>query len=78
MGLLIRGTPLPWPDAQTQASEVRARGVQQFIRLWTTVQREQKDCLKWGDEIEYMVLKLSETQAKLVMRSEQLLEKLPS
>jgi len=89
MGLLHRGTPLPWHLAQKEAPNVRKRATEQFIRLWKTVQTQQKDCLKWGDEIEHMILTFQPTQndeeegkeeteggVKLVIRGEEILEAL--
>eukprot|EP00121_Abeoforma_whisleri_P003102 Awhi_evm1s2786 len=60
MGLLTDGRPLPWPEAKAAADHVRSHGIDQFLAIYSAVKDRQNDCLKWGDEIEYVVIKLDD------------------
>lgn len=58
MGLLSVGTPLSWDETKALADHVREHGIQQFITHYHRMKDRQGDCLKWGDEIEYMLIKV--------------------
>jgi glutamate--cysteine ligase catalytic subunit len=60
MGLLTKGTPLPWSQAKEYAEHVRQHGVQQFLHVYAKVKDRQRDCLVWGDEIEYQMVQWDE------------------
>jgi hypothetical protein len=51
MGLLSKGTPLPWAEARVHADEVRARGIQQLLAIYHAVRGRVNDQLLWGDEV---------------------------
>ncbi|XP_063851071.1 glutamate--cysteine ligase catalytic subunit-like [Scylla paramamosain] len=76
MGLLSEGTPLTWPQTKQYADHVREHGIRQFINQYHQLKGRQGDCLKWGDEIEYMIIKLDHKnrRAQLSLRSSELLE----
>lgn len=76
MGLLTEGTPLSWPETKKYADHVREHGIQQFINQYHQLRERQGDCLKWGDEIEYMIIKLDHKnrKARLSLRGSELLE----
>ncbi len=78
MGLLSEGEPLSWEETHKYADHVRRHGVEQFIHLYKRLNERQGDVLKWGDEIEYFIIKLDDKSktAKVVMRADELLEKL--
>ncbi|CAO3574228.1 unnamed protein product [Mortierella alpina] len=78
MGLLSLGTPMPWDEAKKYADHVRAHGIIQFLNLWEATKNSQKDCLLWGDEIEYMVVSLDDKneKARLSLRVWEILEDL--
>lgn len=78
MGLLSLGTPMPWEEAKKYADHVRTHGIIQFLNLWEATKDLQKDCLLWGDEIEYMVVSYDdeEQKAKLSLRVWEILEHL--
>ncbi|KAG0034427.1 hypothetical protein BGZ81_004677 [Podila clonocystis] len=75
MGLLSLGTPLHWDEAKKHADHVREHGIIQFLNLW---QVAKKDCLLWGDEVEYMVVAYDEEKknAKLSLRVWEMLHEL--
>lgn len=70
MGLLSLGTPMHWDEAKKYADHVRTHGIIQFLNLWEATKDSQKDCLLWGDEIEYMVVSYDDEneKAKLSLR----------
>ncbi|KAK3886936.1 hypothetical protein Pcinc_008945 [Petrolisthes cinctipes] len=76
MGLLTDGTPLDWPQTKKYADHVRQHGIEQFINQYHQLKGRQGDCLKWGDEIEYMIIKLDHKnrKARLSLRGSELLE----
>ncbi|XP_037787942.1 glutamate--cysteine ligase catalytic subunit-like [Penaeus monodon] len=76
MGLLSEGTPLSWPETKKHADHVREHGIKQFINQFHQLKGRQGDCLKWGDEIEYMIIKLDHKnrKARLSLRGSELLE----
>ncbi|EGD73196.1 gamma-glutamylcysteine synthetase heavy subunit [Salpingoeca rosetta] len=78
MGLLSEGTPLDWPEVKKVADYVREHGIVQLINTFERLQTRTNDVLKWGDEVEYMVVRFDEEhkQAKLVLRGKEFLQKL--
>jgi len=56
MGLLSEGSPLTWEETKKWAEHVKKNGIQQFINLYQKLQTREGDCLKWGDEIEYIIV----------------------
>ncbi|KAF9215889.1 hypothetical protein CPC16_000617 [Podila verticillata] len=78
MGLLSLGTPMHWDEAKKHADHVRKHGIIQFLNLWEVAKNSQKDCLLWGDEVEYMVVSYDEENknAKLSLRVWEILNEL--
>lgn len=60
MGLLSGGQPLSWEETKALAEHVRKHGVQQFIHLYRKLQDRRGDILKWGDEVEYNLIRLDD------------------
>lgn len=56
MGLLSEGSPLSWPETKRLSNHVREHAVKQFISLYRRLKDRENDCLKWGDEVEYMLI----------------------
>ncbi|KAK5645790.1 hypothetical protein RI129_004254 [Pyrocoelia pectoralis] len=75
MGLLTEGSPLSWAETKSQAEHVRQHGVIQFINLYKRLRDRQGDILKWGDEVEYIIVKFDHEKkiAKLSLRSHEIL-----
>lgn len=80
MGLLYLGTPLTWDEAKNYADHVRYHGITQFLHIWDRLKDRHGDELRWGDEIEYMVISFDddEKNAKLSLRQTEILAKLNS
>ncbi|CAM9753113.1 unnamed protein product [Ascophyllum nodosum] len=57
-GLLRVGKPLPWGQALPHLGYVRDHGLKQFVSRYRKVEGIKNDQLKWGDEIEYAILKV--------------------
>ena len=78
MGLLSEGHPLSWEETKANADHVRKHGVQQFIHLYRKLETRKGDVLKWGDEVEYVLVKLDHEKktCKLLLKAEELLAKL--
>lgn len=64
MGLLSAGKPLSWPETKKNTHIVHKIGIQQFLSLYHK-QKGRKDTLKWGDEIEYTLLKFDHKAEKV-------------
>uniref|UniRef100_UPI00358F9772 glutamate--cysteine ligase catalytic subunit isoform X2 n=1 Tax=Myxine glutinosa TaxID=7769 RepID=UPI00358F9772 len=78
MGLLVEGATLTWEQTKELAEYVHFHGIQQFINIYNRLKERQRDVLKWGDEVEYMLLKFDHVEKKvhLLVRSESVLEDL--
>lgn len=75
MGLLTEGSPLSWEETKNLADHVRKHGVTQFINLYKRVRDRQGDVLKWGDEVEYIIVKFDDDkkEAKVSLRAHEIL-----
>ncbi|XP_073080430.1 glutamate--cysteine ligase catalytic subunit isoform X2 [Manis javanica] len=78
MGLLSQGSPLTWEETQRHADHVRRHGILQFLHIYHAVKDRHKDVLKWGDEVEYMLVSFDHENKKvqLVLSGEEVLETL--
>ncbi|KAL9635720.1 MAG: hypothetical protein Q9164_003286 [Protoblastenia rupestris] len=56
MGLLALGTPLEWHEAKRSADQVRQWGIEQLLAIWRRAKGKERDALRWGDEVEYLVV----------------------
>ncbi|CAL4121769.1 unnamed protein product, partial [Meganyctiphanes norvegica] len=78
MGLLTLGTPLSWAETKAHADHVKEHGAQQFINHYKRLRQRTNDPFKWGDEMEYMIVKLDHVnkRAQLSLRGSELLKDL--
>lgn len=65
MGLLALGTPLDWPEAKKVADQVRSWGIEQLLAIWRNAKGKERDALRWGDEVEYLVVCYDEENRKV-------------
>uniref|UniRef100_A0A665X9M0 Glutamate--cysteine ligase n=1 Tax=Echeneis naucrates TaxID=173247 RepID=A0A665X9M0_ECHNA len=65
MGLLSQGSPLNWEETKKYADHIRKHGIIQFLNIYNKVKDRQKDVLKWGDEVEYMLVELDDVDEKV-------------
>ncbi|XP_065586886.1 glutamate--cysteine ligase catalytic subunit isoform X3 [Cyrtonyx montezumae] len=78
MGLLSQGSPLSWEETRRYAEHVRKHGILQFLHIYRALRDRHKDVLKWGDEVEYMLVKFDHENKKvrLVLCGEEVLQTL--
>ncbi|XP_017870758.1 PREDICTED: glutamate--cysteine ligase [Drosophila arizonae] len=78
MGLLSEGNPLSWEETKKLVDHVREHGINQFIHLYHRLKDRQGDILKWGDEVEYIIVKFDDEQkvARVSLKAKDLLAKL--
>ncbi|RIB21387.1 hypothetical protein C2G38_2034447 [Gigaspora rosea] len=78
VGLLTEVKPLPWEQARKYASHIRDHGINQFLSIYNKTRDREKDCLLWGDEIEYMVITYDDEakNVKLSLRALDILNEL--
>lgn len=76
MGLLSAGTPLNWPDSAPYRSKVKTDGVEQFLSVFHATKHVHNQDLKWGDEVEYLLVHLhhESKRATVSLRAPQLLQ----
>lgn len=60
MGLLTQGQPLKWEEVKKYTKIVQDKGIRQFIRLYNGSRNRADGQFKWGDEIEYILLKYND------------------
>uniref|UniRef100_A0A667Y2S8 Glutamate--cysteine ligase n=1 Tax=Myripristis murdjan TaxID=586833 RepID=A0A667Y2S8_9TELE len=65
MGLLSQGSPLNWEETKKYADHIRKHGIIQFLNIYNKVKDRQKDVLKWGDEVEYMLIEMDDKNEKV-------------
>ena len=65
MGLLTVGTPLSWSETVPYCAHVKQHGLTQFIHMYNRLKHRTGDQLRWGDEIEYVILKIDDHNKKV-------------
>ncbi|KAI0985965.1 hypothetical protein GJ496_007846 [Pomphorhynchus laevis] len=78
MGLLSVGQPLSWHETKRQAKILNQQGIEQFIEMYKESKNTKAEILRWGDEIEYMVVAFDHENkiAQLSLVASKLLPKL--
>jgi len=78
MGLLTKGTPLSWEETVPYLDYIKKHGIDQFITLYHRLKNREGDQLRWGDEIEYTIVKFDHEQKKVrvCLRADDLLKRL--
>ncbi|CAJ0960141.1 unnamed protein product, partial [Mesorhabditis belari] len=78
MGLLTKGSPLSWSETVPYVEYIKKHGIAQFINLYHRLKSRQGDQLKWGDEIEYTIVKFDHDgkKVRVSLRAEELLGRL--
>eukprot|EP01098_Paradermamoeba_levis_P005970 TRINITY_DN2493_c0_g1_i2.p1 TRINITY_DN2493_c0_g1~~TRINITY_DN2493_c0_g1_i2.p1 ORF type:complete len:394 (+),score=100.58 TRINITY_DN2493_c0_g1_i2:103-1182(+) len=78
MGFLTTGKTLAWEEARKYAEYIQKHGITQFLHIYENLKNRHNDCLKWGDEIEYIVVTVDEQkkETKICLRGEEILDHL--
>lgn len=76
MGLLNQGTPLDWTEISKSAKLIKREGIKQFIRLFNKCKNRRDERFKWGDEVEFMMVRFDHENrnVQLLLKAKQLLE----
>ena len=56
---------MDWPEAKKNADHVRQWGIEQLLAIWKRAKSKERDALRWGDEIEYLVVAFEEDRRKV-------------
>jgi len=68
MGLLeFDGKPLNWKEIEPHIDYVKEHGLIQFINSYTQMMERPREVLKWGDEIEYIIVYFDHEQKKVYL-----------
>ena len=76
MGLLAKGSPLSWAESLPYLEHVKEHGIAQFIHTYRRLMDRANDEFLWGDEVEYIIVKLSEDSVRLCLRGTSIVEEL--
>lgn len=78
MGLLSVGEPLGWDETKEHADKLKSQGIKQFCEMYKHMQHTTSEFLRWGDEIEYMVVAFDHRnkRAQLSLVASELMPKL--
>nr|CAB3248530.1 glutamate--cysteine ligase catalytic subunit-like [Phallusia mammillata] len=79
MGLLdFDGDPLDWKDIEPHVEYVKHHGILQFLNNYDRLMKRPEDSLKWGDEVEYMIVRFDHDnrRVQLSLRGEKICEEL--
>lgn len=77
MGFLSAGsTPLQWKPSEPYRSKVKEDGITQFLSVFKSARHFSNHGLKWGDEVEYTLVKLDHQRntVKLSLRGPEIIE----
>lgn len=66
MGLLSFGTPLSWQETKKYSSLVHKLGLEQFLNILDKFKNERNFPFKWGDEIEFTLVKFDHVNKKSI------------
>lgn len=78
MGLLPVGEPLSWEETKKHSMQARRRGIEQFLKLYACSRSRNNDAFKFGDEIEFSLVKFDHKQKRvyLLLKADELLKQL--
>ncbi|CAK8697360.1 unnamed protein product [Clavelina lepadiformis] len=79
MGFLeFSGDPMDWNEIKPHVKYVKEHGIIQFLNNYQRHLERPKDILKWGDELEYMVIRFDHENRKVQvsLRGEEILKQL--
>ena len=62
---------MDWPEAKKNADHVRQWGIEQLLAIWKRAKGKERDALRWGDEVEYLVVAFEEDRRKVKLSLKQ-------
>lgn len=60
MGFLAEGKTLTWEESAPYRQYIKDHGILQFVALYNRLNNRPQDEFKWGDEVEYVLVKIPE------------------
>lgn len=75
MDFLKNGKVLSWNDTKKNSFFARQKGIDQFLNIYNTFKNRNSDYFKYGDEVEFSLVKFDHSQKKvyLLLKADQLL-----
>ena len=67
MGLLTRGEPLEWSELCQYSDVIKERGIKGFLKIYQQYKDHEHDALKWGDEIEFNLVRFDHQNKKVCL-----------
>ncbi len=66
---------MSWEETKKWSEHVKRNGILQFIHLYNRLQGREGDSLKWGDEVEYIIVRFDheKRRAQVSLRANELL-----
>nr|AOE43201.1 glutamate-cysteine ligase [Cavenderia deminutiva] len=76
MGFIGEGGTLVWEEAVKHADYIRKHGIIQLLHIWNANKDRTGDTLKWGDEVEYILVNVDKDskETKLALRAHEILD----
>lgn len=68
--------PLPWEHAAKYRHQVKEKAAAQFAALWRAHKDREDLELRWGEEVEYMLVDLSDSTARVALCADEVLRRL--
>lgn len=65
MGLLANGHPLAWNEYKPYIEKLKWAGIEQFISLFKEIKDRKVEPFKWGEEIEYLMVKFDHKRKRV-------------
>jgi len=78
MGLLTTGLPLSWEEILPYVDYIKEHGIAQFLSIYNKVKNREDNVFRWGDEIEYTLVKFDHKAKKVrvCLRGDEILKAL--
>lgn len=70
--------PLPWEQAINHVEVFKEKAVRQFLAVWRKNRDREDSTLRWGEEVEYMLVDLSNGDARVALCADEVLRRLGS
>ena len=67
MGLLTKGEPFEWSLIHEYRDVVKRRGIKGFLKIYDQYKDHRHDVLKWGDEIEFNLVRFDHRNKKVYL-----------
>lgn len=76
MGFLESGTPLAWHESRDVIDYVKLHGLHQLLHIWSLNKDREDYALRWGEEVEYNMMEVTETTSRVYADATSMVEEL--